>query len=716
MNDVDPHQDRRQGNWLENIFNPRSVAVVGASDDIKVPGGRVFRFMISYGYAGQIYAVNPKREVVQGRRTYPSVADLPGPVDFAVIVVSAAATLEALEQCGLLGVPVVMVGSAGFSEAGPEGAIMQLQLAEIAKRHGIRLIGPNTNGIINCRNGFVPTFTPSLDQKELKIVDGPVAIVSQSGAIGAGLFYDGQRRGLRIGRLFNTGNEIDISLEMVIDALLEPSSGISTVLCYVEGLRHPELFVQVARKAARLGKRIVMLKAGATASGARAAAAHTASLAGEDRVYDGILHELGVIRATGYNNLLDVGRVLAAYPTHFGGRASIASISGGIGIMLTDALERAGMGLAPMPEAVQHALDPLLPPFLGRQNPLDVAGGPFHYLERLRSMLQIFDANPESDFSIIAVGSFERIQADIAEVLIDEAARLKKPLFVVWFGGGDVASQKLNVAGVPCFPDAERLVAAVAPVFAARKRSFAGTAMVDEFVPDATTARAVIAAVRRAGGNVIDEFEGKKILAAYGIDVVAERLVTHADGCAEAVSGLRFPLVAKLRSTELIHKARAGGVRLGLATPEAVVAACAELFALATRLGLSGADVVLQEQVPAGVELLIGAKRDETFGMVVTLGIGGVLTEAWDDVQIRLGEVELDAADMLATLRHRSLLDGAGGRAPVSAVALGPTLARFARLVRELGPELDAVDINPVIVQDNGKPPVAVDTVFFLAS
>jgi len=705
------------GNWLDKLLDPRSVAVVGGSDDMKAPGGRVLRFMLNYGFAGDIYPVNPRRDTVHGVRAYASVADLPAAPDLAVIVVPAAAAVDALRQCGERRVPVVLVGSAGFAEAGPEGSRLQAELKRIATEYGIRLFGPNTNGIVNVRNGLVATFTPTMDQDDLKLVDGPVAIVSQSGAIGGALFYDAQRSGLPVGRLLNTGNEIDISMEMVIEALADPGSRISTILCYAEGLRRPELFVRAARLAAAQGRRIVLLKAGVSASGAKAAAAHTASLAGEDRVYDGVLRQLGVVRARSVMHLLDIGRVFAVHPRGIGRRASVASLSGGVGIMLTDALERSGMRLAAHSPDVRRAIDPLLPPFLGRNNPLDLGGSPFHHLDRLRSILQVLDNNPDSDFSILGTGGFERRQLEIADVLVDEAKKLKKPLFIVWYGGGDLASHRLNFAGVPCFSDAERLVAAIAPAarpVAAPAQGARAAAAGELRGVDRDAALAVLEAARKAGRKVIDEVDGKRILAAYGIDTVAERVAATAGDCAAALRGLRLPVVAKLRSDELVHKARVGGVRLGLATAEAAHSAVGELLALARTLGLHKADVVLQEEIPAGVELLLGMKRDATFGAVITLGIGGVLTEAWDDVQVRLADCDGEVPDMLASLRHQQVLHGAGGRPVVDAADIAPTVERFARLMRDLGDQLEAIDVNPLIVRAGNAGPVVVDTVFFL--
>lgn len=703
------------GNWLDKVLDPNSVAVVGASDDMKAPGGRVLRYMLNFGFPGDIYPVNPKREMVQGVRAWPSVAALPKTPDFAVLVVPAAAAVEALRECGERGVRAVLIGSAGFAESGPEGNRLQLEVEALAARYGIRLIGPNTNGIVNVRNGLVATFSPTMDQDGLKVVDGPVAIVSQSGAIGAALFYDAQRSGLPVGRLLNTGNEIDISLEMVIDALSDEGSGISTMLCYVEGLRRPGEFVKAARRAAAQGKRIVMLKSGVTPLGAMAAAAHTASLAGEDRIYDGVLNQLGVIRARGVTHLLDIGRVLAAHPRPIGRRASVASLSGGVGIMLTDALDRAGLETAKFSADVQAAIDPLLPPFLGRNNPLDLGGSPFHYLDRLQKILEILDANPESDFSILAVGSFERRQFEIADAIVDVSRRLRKPLFIQWFGGGDMASVRLNTAGVPCFPDAERLVAAIAPAARATQPVPASTDAGIATDSRRDRALSILRGARAAGRTILDEVDGKRLLAEYDIDVVAECVVASVAECNQALENLRLPMVAKLRSDELIHKARVGGVRLGLNSRLDVTKAFEELMELARQLKLGRADVVLQEEIPQGVEFLLGMKRDATFGPVVMLGIGGVLTEAWDDVQVRLADCESDVAEMLAALRHPKVLEGAGGRPVVDAKRLAPVVARFSRLVRDLGGELEAIDINPVIVPPEGADPVVVDTVFFLA-
>lgn len=703
-------------NWLSLLYEPKSVVIVGASEDIKAPGGRLLRYMLNYGFSGEIYAVNPKRATVQGVAAFPSVADLPARPDLAAIVVTATQAVEALEQCGVLGIPMVMIGSAGFAETGAKGAELQAQLAAIAKKYGMRLLGPNTSGIINSRNGLALSFTPSLDQQGLKLPDGRVAIVSQSGAIGAALFYDGLLAGLPVTRLLNTGNELDISLEAAVDALAGPTSGIDIILCYVEGLRHADAFAKAARRAHEQGAKIVVLKTGSSAAGAEAAAAHTASLAGEDRVYTGVLRQLGVARAHGMSHLLDTGRVLAAYGSEIGTRASIVSISGGAGIILTDALENVGMRAATLPKASQDAIDPFVPAFLARKNPLDVGGGPFHDLSKLRQILQVLDQNPGSDMSIVAVGSFERRQLEIAQAMIDEAPNLKKPLFAVWFGGGDEATKLLNVSGIPCFHDPLHLIDAIASARECRPPAGRLSAVRNpSSADDVAAAKKIFAEARAAGRRVLDEVDGKRVLRAFGMDVVAECVVAGPEQCEAAVAGFRWPVVAKLRSDEIVHKARVGGVRLGLRSVAELRTATGELLALARQLNVKVADIVVQEQVESGVELLLGMKRDPTFGPVITLGIGGVLAEVWDDVQIKLAaDCENEVPDMLAGLRHQKLLEGGHGGAAVDPAVVTRAVTGFCRLVAAVGDEIDAIDVNPLILNPASKSAIAVDAVFFL--
>jgi acyl-CoA synthetase (NDP forming) len=596
------------------------------------------------------------------------------------------------------------------------------------------LIGPNTNGIISCGSRFTATFTPALQQDSFHLQDGPVAVVSQSGALGASFFYLAQRDGLGVGTLINTGNEVDVRSEDAIAALAGADSPVSVILAYNEGLRDAALLAKAARTAATSGTTIAMLKVGSTAIGAEAAAAHTANLAGEDRVFSGVLHQLGIIRPQSSTELVDVGRVLAACGPRLGDRVTIASMSGGLGIMLTDAATSSGLRLAAWPAEQQRALDGLLPEYLSRANPIDVAGAPFFDLDVLAALLHAMDDNPASDLAILAVCNFEQRQDAIADRIVSLRSDLRKPLFVVWLGGENAVG-RLNRAGIPSFPDSDRCIRAISLVAGRRPGSIITSLAVDEPpanvpVTRGTTGSAVAGHAPASDGTAdmatelaaaLADPADSRLLERFGIPAVRSRTVAGAgskgdhgpDAVAIALAGLRLPVVAKLLTARLPHKSDAGGVLLDLRTQAQVADAVARLAVLRTAIGAHDGRIVLQEQAGLGLELLLGMKHDSVFGPVVTLGIGGVYAEAFDDIQVRLPRLDSgDVADMVALLGHRRLLSGFRGRPAADADRLAPMLIGFADLVRAVGRHFRAIDINPVVLPADGSAAIAVDWLF----
>jgi len=399
-----------------------------------------------------------------------------------------------------------------------------------------------------------------------------------------------------------------------------------------------------------------------------------------------------------------VGRVLAAYGPDFGSRVTVASMSGGLGIMLTDAIASSGLQMASWPPQQQRVLDGLLPAYLSRRNPIDVAGVPFFDLEVLEALLHAMDDNPASDVAVLAVCNFEQLQTAISDRITTVHPTLRKPVFVVWLGGED-AVRRLNRAGIPSFPDSDRCVRAISLVAGRRPGSIV-TAPV----------RPTNAAPVRAHGEVsaaLSDPSDLALLARFGIPVARSRVVSSPADALEALAGLRLPLVAKLVSPLVPHKSDVGAVLLDLLTPDAVSSAVVRLLNLRTALGARDGHVVLQEQADAGVELLIGMKQDPVFGAVITLGIGGVYAEAFDDVQVRLHDLDYrDVEDMLSQLTHRRLLSGFRGLPAITAERLAPLLTAFTRLVREVGGHFAAIDVNPVLVPRDGSEPIAVDVLF----
>jgi acyl-CoA synthetase (NDP forming) len=687
--------------WLDTMLNPRAVAIVGASDVVRSPGGRIMLALQKYGFKGHILPVNPNRTEILGYRCFASLAELPETPDVAILVVSAKASVSALAQCAELGIHNVIIGSSGYAETGPEGAAIQSELEAIARANAMVLIGPNTNGVINCTSRFTGSFTPALQQDSYELRDGPIAIVSQSGALGATFFYLAQRSGLGASILINTGNEILVSSEDAIAALVGPDSPTQVVLTYTEGLRRPSELIRAAELAHLGGRTICMLKVGNTEAGAQAAAAHTANLAGEDRVYAGVLRQLGIIRANSVTGLVDIGRVLAAYGPQIGHRLTIASMSGGLGIMITDLASGRDIELADWPIAERAKFDDWLPGYLSRANPIDVAGVPFFDLDLLEKLVRTIESNPSSDASVLAICNFEQLQESITKRLIAIRATLHKPLFVVWLGG-DEAIQRLNAAGIPAFPDADTFVSALAAITTRRAGSIVSVRRSEPVAFQSEPSGAASAGIAADPESALVQ--------SYGVNLAVSRTIDSVTEVEHALRDLRLPVVAKLVSPQVLHKSDVGGVLLGLDTAAAVAGGVETILSRASALGIDDARVLLQEQVPAGLELLLGMKHDATFGPVVTFGLGGVLAEALDDVQIRLPFIEeADIADMLAGLTHRKLLSGYRGLPAAEPAALAPIVLAFCRMIRAVGDQFDAIEINPVVVPIDGSPPIGVD-------
>jgi acetate---CoA ligase (ADP-forming) len=682
--------------WFGTLLNPTAVAVIGASDDLSRPGGRIIAALLRYGFAGEIYPVNPRRERIQGLRAFPNVAAINAPIDFALVVVSPDQVLEAVEQAAVGGAKVVMVGSAGFAEIGGEGEVLQQRLVTRAHELGVRLIGPNTNGVISCRSKFAGTFTPALEREDVGLEDGPVTIVSQSGALGGALFAAAQSTGLRVGVLLNVGNAADITFEATLCEAFRRSPG-TIVLAYMEGISDGGGLIEAARAAAGTGGTLIVLKVGTSEVGALAAAAHTANLAVEDRVLDGVMRQLGIVRARSLTQLLDIGRVAAVYGARIGRRLTVASMSGGAGIIIADQARAAGLEVPEWDPKWQAKLDPYLPGYLSRRNPIDTGGRPFFDMETLRAVLRVMDEHPGSDAIVLAVANFDSRFEPICRALADVRRELRKPLLVVWVGGYTPAKRMLEDAGIPCFGEPTDCIAAIAPL-AGRLTPRVELAPPE---PDAGLGTPAADWAPSAAG-MVPAASARKLLERFEVPVV--ETVSLGTPAAPSPRQAPLPAVLKLESPRLPHKSDVGAVRTGLRTEHEFSDAVAELADLGRRLGAEDAELIAQRQVPAGTELLLGMKHDPVFGPVITFGIGGTLAEAFDDVAVRLPGLDRDGVrEMLEALCHQELLNGFRGAPPVTAEAITPCVLSFARLVRSVGHSLTAIDLNPVIVTPDGE-------------
>lgn len=689
--------------WLRALFAPRSVAIIGSSDDASRASGRIQYYLDKWGYQGAVYPVNPRRSEVQGKPAYPSVSAIDDEIDVAIVMVAASLVPDALRDCVEARVGAVVVGSSGFAEVGPEGIALENEIADICDASGLRMIGPNGNGVVSASCSFAASFMSGLDTERFELKDDGLALVSQSGAIGAFIVNMGQGSGLGVGKYVSTGNETNVGFSELVEALVD-SADTSAVLGYVEGLRDGQRFIGAARHAAERVVPLVVLKVGTTDEGAQAAASHTSSLAGSDAVYEGVFEQMGVIRARTISHLLDVGRIVAT-GREIGRRITVATISGGAGILVTDRAIQTGLELAEWDEASQDELRTFLPAFASLANPIDATGQLLTDGSTLEKLMSVVGSHEGTDVLMLILGNGEKFETSMAERIIEAALPMSKPVVVVWPGGSGEAMRILNLSGIPAFDDPVRCVEALAPV--ARR-----------VAPSPASMRSVQLQRRPVAVDdpvPLDEHHSKRVLAAFGLPVLHEVVVESVDRVGAATESLAYPLVAKIRSRALTHKSDVGGVRLGLRDRQEAEQAVAELLELASRLGLRGADVILAPMVEIGVELILGATIDPTFGPVVTVGIGGVLTELLRDSVTLLPDFTDDELERaLDRLVLRPMLQGFRGApaVPLHEVAAALRAVALAIESEELGAQ--AIDVNPIVMTNSGSF-VALDAVVYVS-
>ena len=691
------------GARLSAFLAPRSVAIIGASDDPTRIGGRTLSNLLQGRFSGGIYPINPGRKTVQGRAAYPSITDVPDEVDCAVIALPGELVLEAVEACAARGIGAVVIFSAGFNEAGEEGAERQRRLREIVDRTGMRVVGPNCLGVFNSRNGTWLSFTTLFQER----VEGPnIGMISQSGGSAAHVLKLAQQRGLAVGTFITTGNEVDVEFGEGLLALAEDPS-IAVIVAYIEGVRNRDSLLTGLEAARRARKPVLMLKVGRTSAGAQAAASHTASLAGEDRVYDAIFRSYGVFRASSTEELLDVAYAathVTELPT--GDRLGVVTISGGMGAQIADAASDAGLVLPATPAEAQVRLKALCPPG-SPLNPVDLTAQLSTDPHLLAGSLRILLETGAYDALLAFFGVYANVPA-LSGVFLEDLAKLRADFphvpIVVSVVCPPEEAQHYAEAGYLVFEEPARAVRALA----ALRRLATG------FGRPARRYPAMSTAITIATGQVFNEASAKALLAEAGIRSPEERVVTNANEVATATAGMKFPLALKIVSPDILHKTEVGGVVLNLGkTEEAAAAASAMLERVRTAMPEARLDgFLLSEMIPAGTELIVGTRRDPLFGPLVMVGLGGVTAELFQDVAIRLVPLaDGESMDMLRELRSYPLLDGWRGAAPADIEAAAAAIGAVASLAAANVATVETIEINPLRVLTAGEGAVALDAV-----
>lgn len=667
---------------LSPLWDARSVAVVGATERPGALGRLPVQFLARYGYRGSILPVNPNAQTVFGLAAYPSVAAARAstgePVDLALVMVAAPRVPEAIDDCAAAGVPVAVVMSSGFAEAGDDGAALQADAVRRARAGGVRLVGPNCIGTVGFATGQVTTFSPLFSADDVPMRAGSVGFVSQSGALGYGAVSLALARGLGLGWAVNTGNEADVDAVEVLTGLAGMDE-CTALLGYVESLADGDAL----RRLAVTGKPLALLKAGASEAGARAAQSHTGALAASDRVVDGVLRQLRIARARDVDELLDLGDAFEQPRRPAGPRVAVVTTSGGSGILAADAVAEHDLEPAAFSPSTDAALAQIVPAFGSAANPVDITATVMSDPALFDRCLDAVAEDPQVD---AVVACFCVLTGDDVDRMVDSLARVAdrtgKPVLVARTGADFLAPKAaaaLRGAGIPAYPTPARAVRALAGLWQTRPR----TAQRDEPPSHGAPAPA------RGTGEV----ELKALLAGAGLPTPRGRLVTGSADAADAVVEVGGRAVLKAVVPGLLHKTEAGGVVLGV-TSDGAAATYEALTAL-------GGGVLVEEMVDGGAELLVGV-APTPLGQVLTLASGGVLTEVLDDAVFRLLPVtEEDAREMVADLRGAAVLRGVRGRPALDADALVRLLVDVSAAVAgwPAGYELD---LNPVVVLPDG--------------
>ena len=686
---------------LDALFNPRSVAIIGATEDPTRIGGRPLRYLRESGFQGEIWPINPRRARIQGIEARPDIAEVPGIIDVAIVAVPALRAVETIEACAERGVGAAVVFSSGFAETGADGAARQRRMGEIARASGMRILGPNCLGVYNAAIGYFATFTTTLDIHRPQ--PGPVAIVSQSGAYGSHLGLLARRRRIEVGLWVTTGNECDVTVPECI-AWMAARSETEVVTAYAEGTQDGDALLASLDTARAHGKAVFFLKAGRSEAGAEAARSHTAALAGADAIFDSILAQHGIVRTDNTEEMLD-----AAYAASFGvlpagRRTGFMTISGGAGVLMADEAVAHGLEVAPMPEATQSRLKETLS-FCTPRNPVDITAQVFnapHLVgEFLDAMLD------EGDYAVIVI--FFTYVASVefmAKPTLDALARARerhphRPIFMSMIGSGD-AIAPYEALNVPVFEDPVRAVRAVSALVRVREGLARGPAA-------SADATAHPPGDRYTGGR-LDEHEAQRLLASWGIPAVEARVARNAGEAERIAMAIGTPLAMKILSPDIGHKTEAGAVALGIAAEDAAH----EHDALLARARAYDANAevrgTLLAPMVSGVECILGIHRDPVFGPVVMVGSGGVLAEVVNDVAFRKAPIDqAEAKRMIAELAVARVLEGARSRARCDIDTLARAVAALSRFAAAHVDIVESVDVNPFVVLPEGEGGLALD-------
>ena len=691
---------------LLSLFNPRSVAIVGASADPTKTAGLPVKFLRQQKFAGDIFPINPRVSEIEGIRCFESIAALPDAPDVAMILLGAARTVDAVRELSARGTKNAIVLASGFGETGEEGRARQAQLIDAAG--SMRILGPNTIGLVNVSDAIPLSASGALAAGSF--LKGPVGVVSQSGGILGALLSRAAARGIGLSKLVATSNEADLEIADFID-YLAGDAATKVIALYIEAIRHPEHFRRAAEKARAAGKSIVALKIGRSAAGALAAASHTGAMAGSDRTYDAFFRDLGIIRAQTFSDLIDIPCALATQPVLKGRRVAILTSTGGAGTLVADSFGLTGFD-APAPDAETIArLVAAMPEGHGSldTNPIDVTLAGLQP-DVLKGCIKALLESASYDALTVIVGSSSVANPELISNAIQAAGtETGKPVLAYVSPHAPDAAARLTKQGTPAFNTPEAVAAALGALW------IAGRPLEAPGDPSAP----LVVDVPDAWQGSLDENKAKALFARFGIPVVGEKVVASSAEAEKAAGTFGGKVVLKILSSTITHKSDVGGVAVGLDAASVGAALDAMRATVTEKAGVAPDGFIVQEMAPpGGFELILGVHRDH-LGPVLLVGMGGVTAEIMKDTVIRLlppgsGLSEAQALSLVKELKCWPLLDGYRGRPKLDVAALVKAVVAFTRMVAHLGPRLREAEINPLFVLPGDAGVCAADAVAVL--
>lgn len=693
------------------LLNPRGIAIVGASAELNRIGGQPIRALADFGYEGAIYPVNPKYQEIKGLKCYPEIASVPQPCDVALVCVPARLVPDTLRQCGTAGIGFAVVLSAGFREIGEKGQVLQDDLDAALSESGVRIIGPNSQGILGPINNLFCGFGAPFMYRHP--ADGRIAMITQSGGFGFAVMGLSEAQGIAFNYVISTGNEADIGALELIDAFIDRDDT-DIIATYLEGVNDGRRLIDAGRRALRANKPILVWKVGNSEAGRQAAASHTANLSAGYELYRAAFREGAFVEVNDVDDLVDLSRAFGMRRLPRGHNVAVVSVSGGAGVLLADRCAGLDLKLPQLSEATMQALGELLPSFSSYANPIDVTAQVFNDTSVFNKVLSVVARDPKADQLIVVLASVEGPLAEkIASELVAVSQTTDKPIFVASSappGRAEAAMAQFRRGNLAVYSTPGRAAKSAAALAEYARRRLQQ--------PDGEPARTVskrgLPLTGKAGP--LGEHASKALLKAYGIPVVEEVLLPVEEVRALRDAPIPFPIVAKLESADLPHKTEAGAVRVNIGSLEALKGAVHEMIGSAKRYK---ADVNIEgvslQEMASGLEVIVGSVRDAYFGPTVVFGLGGIFTELLHDVAHRFAPFDVQIArEMILQVKSADLITGYRGQAALDIDALADVLSRLSWLAADHADTISEIDINPLFVRSQGQGVVAADALIIL--